>query len=270
MDGARDLAGKVAVVTGGGSGIGKASAFALARAGAAVVVADVDEARADEVVRVIESDGGRASPFPLDVTEPDGCDRLMQHAVDTHSGLHVLHANAGVALVGRDGFAPEVDPSDWDRVVAVNLSGVFYCCRAAIPRMATGGGGAIVATASSMSTLPLGGMDAYAASKAGVVGLTKSLAPRCGPLGIRVNAIGPGYVDTPMNSAIWENHELKEAFALGHAGGLQTPEEIADVVVFLAGDAARSLTGALLTCDDGWTAFKQPDLVRRFLDEAQA
>jgi NAD(P)-dependent dehydrogenase (short-subunit alcohol dehydrogenase family) len=258
------LSGKVAVVTGAASGIGRASSLALAGAGAAVVVSDLPDAPMAEVVAEIEAGGGRAAAFATDVTDAAACDGLMAHAVEAFGTLDVLFSNAGVALTGRDGFAPNIDPADWDKVIAVNLNGVFYCCRAAIPRMAASGGGAIVNAASSMATLPLGGLDAYAASKFGVAGLTKSLAVGCGPLGIRVNAIGPGYVDTPMNSLIFGMDEVKEAFDFGHATGLQTPEEIADLVVFLASDASRSLTGALLTCDRGWTAFKQPDLLRRF------
>jgi len=128
--------------------------------------------------------------------------------------------------------------------------------------MAKQGGGSIVNTASSMAHLPLGGLDGYAASKGGVALLTKSLAPSAGRLGIRVNAISPGYVDTPMNAMIWGNDTIKHSFDLGHATGLQDAAEIADVVVFLASDASRSLTGAILNCDRGWTAFKQPDLLR--------
>src|SRR6185436_16775654 len=119
-------------------------------------------------------------------------------------------------------------------------------------------GAAIVNTASSMAVLPLGMVDAYAASKAGVAGLTKSLAPGCGQLGIRVNAICPGYVDTPMNALIFGNDAIRDAFAKDHAMGLQPPEEIARMVVFLASDDASSLTGAVITCDRGWTAFKRP------------
>jgi NAD(P)-dependent dehydrogenase (short-subunit alcohol dehydrogenase family) len=113
-----------------------------------------------------------------------------------------------------------------------------------------------------MAHLPLGGLDAYAASKGGVALLTKSMAVHCGAMNIRVNAISPGYVDTPMNAMIFGSESFKDGFAKGHATGLQTPEEIADLVVFLAGDAARSLTGAVLNCDRGWTAFKQPDVPR--------
>src|SRR5690606_5168526 len=162
------------------------------------------------------------------------CGALMGHAVDRYGALHVLHNNAGIALPLADGFAPQVEPEVWDKVISVNLSGTFYCAHHAIPLIAEAGGGSIVNTASSMAHVPLGGLDGYAASKGGVAVLTKSMAVGCGPLGIRVNAISPGYVDTPMNALIWGSDSLREAFARGHATGLQTADEIADVVVFLA------------------------------------
>ena len=140
----------------------------------------------------------------------------------------------------------------------MNLTSVYLCCKYAIPVMAGRPGAAIVNTASSMAILPLGMMDAYAASKAGVAGLTKSLAPGCGQLGIRVNAICPGYVDTPMNAMIFGSDAFRDAFAREHAMGLQPPEEIAALAVFLASDEASSMTGAVLACDRGWTAFKRP------------
>ncbi|MCX7620075.1 MAG: SDR family oxidoreductase [Acidimicrobiales bacterium] len=189
------------------------------------------------------------------------CRALVDGAVEQYGALHLLHNNAGVAWPLRDGFTPEVEPEVWDRVIATNLSGTFYCAHFAIPKIAESGGGSIINTASSMAhlPLPLGMLDAYAASKGGVALLTRSMAVGCGRLGIRVNAISPGYVDTPMNAMIWANEDLREAFARGHATGLQTPREIAELVVFLASDASRSLTGAVLTCDRGWTAFKRPD-----------
>jgi NAD(P)-dependent dehydrogenase (short-subunit alcohol dehydrogenase family) len=259
-----NLDGKVAIVTGGGSGLGSASATALAAAGARVVVGDVDDDGAAATVAAIRDAGGDAISHPVDVADAAQCGELVAAAVAQYGRLDVLHNNAGVAWPGRDGFAPDVDPAQWDRIIAINLSGTFYCCHHAVPAMAEHGGGSIVNTASSMAHLPLGGMDGYAASKGGVALLTKSLAPNAGRLGIRVNAISPGYVDTPMNALIWGNDTIKHAFDLGHATGLQDPAEIAEVVVFLASDASRSLTGAVINCDRGWTAFKQPDLLRDF------
>ncbi len=257
-----ELEGKVAIVTGAGSGLGRAGALALARAGAAVACADLDAERARETCAAIEAAGGRALALEADVGEPAQVETMVAAACDAFGALHVLYNNAGVALPFQDGFTPEVEPEAWDRVIRVNLSSVFYCSRVAIPRIAAAGGGAIVNTASSMAILPLGGMDGYAASKAGVAVLTRSMALGCGRMGIRVNAICPGYVDTPMNAMIWAEESLREAFGQGHAMGLQSPEEIADLVVFLASDRARSLTGAVIPCDRGWTAFKQPDALR--------
>jgi NAD(P)-dependent dehydrogenase (short-subunit alcohol dehydrogenase family) len=256
------LDGRIALVTGAGSGLGRASAIALAAAGATVVVSDIDEEGGAGTVDSVRAAGGEARFVAADVADASACGDLVEAAVDAYGGLHVLHNNAGVAWPFRDGFTPDVTPEVWDRVIAVNLSGTFYCAHHAIPHLARSGGGSIINTASSMATLPLGGLDGYAASKGGVALLTKSMAAGCGPLGIRVNAIGPGYVDTPMNAVIWSSDELKAGFARGHATGLQTPEEIADLVVFLASDASRSLTGALLTCDRGWTSFKAPEVLR--------
>ncbi len=256
------LDGKVAIVTGGGSGLGRASAVALAAAGARVAVGDVDDPGAAQTAAAITDAGGTAIALHCDVSDKEQCRALVADTVAAFGRLDVLHNNAGVAWPGRDGFAPDADLDAWDRVIAINLSGTFYCCHFAVPEMAKAGGGSIVNTASSMAHVPLGGLDGYAASKGGVAQLTKSMAPGAGRLGIRVNAISPGYVDTPMNALIWGNDAVKHAFDLGHATGLQTAEEIAAVVVFLASDAAASLTGAVLNCDGGWTAFKQPDLLR--------
>jgi NAD(P)-dependent dehydrogenase (short-subunit alcohol dehydrogenase family) len=253
---------RVAVVTGGGSGLGRAAARALARAGAAVVVSDVNDDSGAETVEMITDDGGRGVYQHTDVSVVGECDRLVRSAVDAYGALHILHNNAGIALPMADGFAPDVEPALWDRVIATNLSSVFYCCHFAVPEIAKAGGGSIINTASSMAHTPLGGLDGYAASKGGVALLTKSMAPNCGPLGIRVNAISPGYVDTPMNALIWGSDELKAGFERGHATGLQSAEEIAELVVFLASDDSRSLTGAVLNCDRGWTAFKSPDVLR--------
>jgi len=169
--------------------------------------------------------------------------------------LDLVFNNAGIAARER---VTEQDEATWDEVLRINLRGVYVCSKYAIPHLAKQPGAAIVNTASSMAVLPLGLLDAYAATKGGVASLTRSMAPRCGGLGIRVNAICPGYVDTPMNAMIFGAAELRDAFAAEHAMGVQSVEEIADLVVFLASDEARSLTGAVITCDRGWTAFKRP------------
>lgn len=256
------LEGKVGVVTGAGSGIGRASALAMAREGARVMVADVNDEAGATTVEAIEAGGGAAAFLHTDVTDEAQCGALVAATVAEFGALHVAHANAGIALPFEDGFAPDVSPATWDRVIATNLSGVFYLVHHAVPAIAGCGGGSIITTASSMATLPLGGQDAYAASKGGVALLTRSMAPGAGRLGIRVNAICPGYVETALTGVIWGIDQVREGFEAGHATGLQTPEEIGDVVVFLASDESRSLTGAVLTCDRGWTAFKQPDVLR--------
>ena len=259
MTSTSELAGRVAVVTGGGSGLGAASARALGAAGATVVVADLDADAAASVADVVVAEGGAASSVGVDVADAAACAELMATAVERHGGLHIVHNSAGVAWPGRDGFTGDMDAAVWDQVIGINLSGTFYCCRSAMAHLAASGGGSIINTASSMAHLPLGMLDAYAASKGGVAMLTRSMASGAGRVGVRVNAISPGYVDTPMNALIWQTPQLHDAFAQGHATGLQTAEEIAEVVVFLASDASRSFTGAVLTCDRGWTAFKRPE-----------
>lgn len=257
------LGGKVAIVTGGGSGLGRAGALALARAGASVVVSDVDLERASSAADEIRAGGGDALALACDAGDSPSVQAMIADAARHFGRIDVLYNNAGIAPVGEDGSVADMQDEAWERVLRTNLTSVFLCSKYAIPHLARAGGGAIINTASSMAHVPLGLMDAYAASKAGVAGLTRSMAHGCAKHGIRVNAISPGYVDTPMNSMIFSADELRAAFAAGHMTGLQTPEEIADLVVFLASDLARSLTGATIQCDRGWTAFKMPEVLAR-------
>jgi NAD(P)-dependent dehydrogenase (short-subunit alcohol dehydrogenase family) len=252
---------RVAVITGAGSGLGRAGALAFARAGARVVVSDLDPGSTEATVTAIRTGGGDAIGIAADAGDRAQASHLIEETVRRLGRLDVLYNNAGIAPVGRDGFTPQIAEDDWEWVIRVNLTSVFLCCKYAIPHLAGRPGAAIVNTASSMALLPLGMMDAYAASKAGVAGLTRSLAPGCGQLGIRVNAICPGYVDTPMNALIFGSDAYRDAFAKDHATGLQPPEEIAALAVFLASDEASSITGAVLACDRGWTAFKRPGVL---------
>src|SRR5262245_8718062 len=255
------LANRIALVTGAGSGLGRAGAVALAREGARVVVSDLDPTSTEATAAAIRAAGGEALGIHADAGDRTQAKHLIDETVRRLGGLDVLYNNAGIAPVGRDGFTPNITEDDWDWILRVNLTSVFLCCKYAIPVLAHRPGAAIINTASSMAVVPLGMTDAYAAAKAGVANLTRSMAAGCGLLGIRVNALAPGYVDTPMNSVIFDNPPFREAFARDHATGLQPPEDVARVAVFLASDAAAGLTGAVITCDRGWTAFKRPSLL---------
>jgi len=249
---------RIAIITGAGSGLGRAGALAFAAEGARVVVGDIDATGGEETVARIRAAGGEAHFIRADVSRAPEAKHLIDETVGRLGGLDILYNNAGIAPVGRDGFTPFIAEDDWDWIIRVNLTSVFLCCKYAIPVMAHRPGAVIINTASSMAVLPLGMVDAYAASKAGVAMLTRSMAPGCGMMGIRVNAIAPGYVDTPMNAMIFGNPDLREAFAREHAMGVQPPEDIAKTAVFLASDEAVAFTGAVVTCDRGWAAFKRP------------
>lgn len=255
------LAGRVAVITGAGSGIGRAGALAFAREGARVLVNDLDAARGEETVALVRERGGEAAFFRADVGRPAEAKALIDEAVRCFGALDILYNNAGIAPLGRDGFTPFIGEEDWDWIIRVNLTSVFLCSKYAIPVMAHRAGAAIVNMASSQGIIPLGMTDAYAASKGAVATLTRSMAPGCGLMGIRVNALAPGYVDTALTAVIFGDEQMRAAFARDHASGAQTPEEIAQVAVFLASDDATSLTGAVVGCDRGWTAFKRPGAI---------
>src|SRR5262245_6102421 len=246
------------LITGAGSGIGRAAALAFAREGARVAVNDLDGGRVEETVDLVRRAGGHAVPMAGDVSERAGAYAVVEGAVAALGALDVLYNNAGIAPIGRDGFTAFIAEDDWDWVIRVNLTSVFLCAKYAIPHLAHRPGAAIVNMSSSQAILPVGMTDAYAASKAGVAGLTRSMAPGCALQGIRVNALAPGYVDTALTAVIMDDSTMRAAFAKEHATGLQRPEEIASMAVFLASDDAASLTGAVISCDRGWTAFKRP------------
>lgn len=246
------LENKVALVTGAGAGIGRASAQIFAREGASVVVADVDEEGGRETVELIEAKGGQASFIRTDVAVKDDVYAMVQHAVDTYGGLDCAHNNAGITSP----MVPLADyPDDgWDRAIAVQLTGVYHCLKAEIPRMLERGGGAIVNTASGVGLVGYANQSAYTASKHGVLGLTKVAALDYGHLGVRVNAVCPGTARTPMVDAAIKNmpgidEELKKLHPIGRIG---EAEEIAEAAMWLCTPAASFVLGVALPVDGGY------------------
>ena len=249
--------GKVALVTGAGSGIGRASALAFAREGARVAVSDVDVEGGTQTVHLINDLGGDATFVRADVAQSAEVDALVAGAVEAYGRLDYAHNNAGISGVAGMNTSPVEYPEElFDRVIAVNLKGVWLCMREEVPRMLEQGGGAIVNTASIMGLVSTPGAGAYAASKHGVIGLTKSFALAYAARGIRVNAICPGYIDTPMVRApMTLVPELEQQVVARHpVGRLGTAEEIAEAVIWLCSDAASFVTGHALVADGGYVA----------------
>jgi NAD(P)-dependent dehydrogenase (short-subunit alcohol dehydrogenase family) len=244
--------GKVALITGGATGIGRATALAFAREGAAVMIGDVDE-QAAETVRLIEAEGGKAVFKQADVSNADAMTELVRDCVARFGGMHMAFNNAGV-LPPPLPFH-EVPASDLNLILNVDLKGVYFAMQAEIRHFLAHGGGAIVNTASVAGIVADPNMSAYVAAKHGVVGLTKAVAIEYAQQGIRVNAIGPGFVATPMTQAWLDSEEFKAAFfAQNISGRAAQPEEIAGTVLHLCSDAASFINGALFVIDGGQTA----------------
>lgn len=271
----RFVTGKVALVTGGASGIGRASAIAFARAGAKVVVADCAETEGRETVEVIRAAGSEAAFVRADVSQAGDARALIEKTVATYGRLDCAHNNAGIE--GQRARTATCTEENWDRTLAVNLKGVWLCMKYEIPQMLRQGGGAIVNTSSIAGLVGLWKFPAYAASKHGVIGLTKTAALEYARTGIRVNAVCPGVIDTQMveriinrdrgakssNSInplrrVWRSaerlamrHHLKSLAPIGRIG---TADEVAQTVVWLCSDAASLVTGHALSVDGGIVA----------------
>jgi NAD(P)-dependent dehydrogenase (short-subunit alcohol dehydrogenase family) len=245
--------GKTALVTGGGSGLGEAISKDLARNGVKVVVVDINLEGATRVVDEITAAGGTAVAFKANTMVADDSKKAVEFAVETYGALNYAVNNAGIG--GANAPTGEIDLEDWDRVIGINLNGVLYGMRYQIPEILKAGAadGAIVNMASIHGTVAALGNSAYTATKHAVVGLTKNAAAEYGAQGLRINAVGPGYIDTPLVASA--PAEVLQGLEAKHPlGRLGQPEEIANVTTFLLSDKASFMTGSYVLVDGGYTA----------------
>lgn len=241
---------KVAIITGGTFGIGESTAILFAREGAKVVIAARNEEKGKMVVDTIKEEGNEAIFIQTDVSKEEEVIQLVQKTVETFGKVDVLFANAGV---GSMGDIHETSMEDWNQMISIDLTGVFLCSKYVIREMLQTGGGSIINCASILGHVGQPSVSAYAAAKGGVVNLTRSAAVTYAKHGIRINAVCPGYIDTPMLEGM--DGEMKSYLESLHPiGRLGRPEEIANAVLFLASDESSFVTGANLLVDGGYTA----------------
>ena len=249
------MTGKVVVITGGASGIGRATAFAFGRQGARVVIGDIDAEAAEDTVAKIRDKGGEATCVRADVTKSSDVQQLVQRAVDKYGGLDYAFNNAG--FVGSTAGVVETTEEDWQRALATNLTSVWLCMKYEIPEMLKRQRGAIVNNGSVVGLVGSPAAVGSVASKHGVSGLTKAAALEYATRGIRVNAVAPGWVRTPLAERMVESlppGAEKAMLSVVPQGRWCEPAEVAEVVVFLCSDAASHVTGHILPIDGGWTA----------------
>ena len=245
------LAGKVAIVTGAGSGIGRAVAEQFTREGAHLVIADIDDAGNAETLARVHAQGGRAIAVRCDTSNPADGVALVARAVDAYGALHLAVNNAGIS--GPAAFTADYPLDGWHQVIAVNLSGVFYGMRAQLPAIVAAGGGAIINMASILGAVGFRGSPAYAAAKHGVIGLTRNAALEYAARNVRINCVGPGVINTPLLESI--PSEIMGRLAGMHPmGRLGEPSEVAELVTWLASDKASFATGAYYPVDGGYLA----------------
>jgi NAD(P)-dependent dehydrogenase (short-subunit alcohol dehydrogenase family) len=249
------MTGKVIVITGGASGIGRAAALAFARQGARVVIGDIDAKAAEDTVAKIRDQGGEANCVCVDVTKSADVQQMVQRAVDQYGGLDYAFNNAG--FVGSTAGVVETTEEDWQRALATNLTSVWLCMKYEIPEMLKRQRGAIVNNGSVVGLVGSPAAVGSVASKHGVSGLTKAAALEYATRGIRVNAVAPGLVRTPLAERMVESlppGAEKAMLSVVPQGRWCEPDEVAEVVVFLCSDAASHVTGHILPIDGGWTA----------------
>lgn len=240
---------KVALVTGASRGIGRATAEAFARAGYQVAV---NYCRSKEQIEQfsaqMEREGCAVIPVQADVSDPEQVERMVQAVQQQFGHIDVLVCNAGIA---RQGLLTDFSPADWRQMMAVNLDGTFYCCRAVLPGMIRRQSGCIITTSSIWGITGASCEVPYSAAKAGIIGLTRALAKEVGPSGIRVNCIAPGVIDTEMNGNLTPEvmAQLREETPLGTIG---TPKQVADLALYLAGEGASFLTGQVISPNGGF------------------
>jgi 3-oxoacyl-[acyl-carrier protein] reductase len=241
------LHGKTAIITGGSQGIGKATAKRFTQEGAAVVIADVNEDAGTELAEALSADGAEASFIAVDVTDSDEVQAMVDHAAERFGGVDILVNNAGIT---RDATLKKMSEDAFDQVVAVNLKGVFNCTKAVLPVMTEAGGGRVLNAASVVGLYGNFGQTNYVATKSGVIGMTKTWARELGRKGITVNAVAPGFIETPMVDTVPQK-VLDQLTGRTPLGRLGTPEDIASAYLFLASDDAAFITGAVLSVDGG-------------------
>ncbi|HEX6034697.1 MAG TPA: SDR family oxidoreductase [Anaerolineales bacterium] len=245
--------GKVAVVTGGGSGIGQAACHLYAREGAQVVVSDIDEEGGNETVQAIQKAGGEAIFCRADVSNPEDCQAMVAAALEKFGRLDIAFNNAGIG--GEVNLTGDYSVEGWQNVIAINLSGVFYGMKYEIPALLKSGGGVIVNMASILGRVAFENSSAYVAAKHGVVGLTKNAAVEYAKQNLRINAVGPAFIRTPMIAGLEQNTEIRDhLISLHPIGRLGESEEVAELVIWLSSDKASFVTGAYYPVDGGYLA----------------
>jgi len=250
------LAGKVALITGSGSGIGRASALRFAQEGARVVVLDWNPQGGRETESMVRARGGEAIFVQADVSRDEDVRRAIDATIAAYGALHILYNNAGIQVFGT---LPNTSEADWYKVMDVNLKGMYLACKYAIPHMIAQGGGSIICTSSALGLVGDPDLPAYGATKGGILAMVKSMAQAHGRQGIRVNAICPGDVETPILAEFFDyqpdpaeaRRQVAKEYALGR---IAQPEEVANVALFLASDESSFVTGTYIVVDGGLTS----------------